>query len=505
MTPTSVERRRGEVHMPAEMNGTATRDQAAPRTLGAFLTILLTTALLVVPFAALLPLLVAGLSAQSKDPTLLPKSSGLITIDRDGQLRMASASRINHKAGRVDKLGSFVVGLGYGASGFDSAAFCLVRLTPQGVLDAGFGNNGAVITPLLPLKNRDRVTVTAMLADASGRTIVVGWRYQSKGLDASVPVITAARYSGSGALDQSFGERGIITTRVDGAWVSQAFAAALDGDGRLLVAGYSGGRKGNGKGSYDDWSIKTVVLRYTANGVLDPSFGAGGVASRVLVPAGPQGRAGMDFLRYDHSKTMGLTLDRQGRAVVAAASDEGPVVLMRYTREGALDPSFGSAGTVQTAVGPHTGLSALLWDADGRLLAAGTSGETGVLLRYSADGALDATFGDGGIRKTPLSEDMRVSAALREADGHVLVVASGMNTVQLARFDRDGKPDQAFGTNGVINTAAEDGVTTTAGLAIDEKGTPIVTAAGQNGVLLLRYNRGGQVDKSFHAVPTMRP
>lgn len=442
-----------------------------------------------------------------QDAPARSNAAGLITIGRDGQLRTASASRINHQAGMVDKLGSFVVGLGYGASGAESAALCLVRLTPQGVLDAGFGNGGSVITPLLPLKNRDRATVTALLEDASGRSLVVGWRYQSKGLDASVPVVVAARYSSSGALDHSFGERGIVTTRVDGAWVTQALAAVLDGEGRLLVAGYGGGRKGKGKGSYDDWSINTVLLRYTANGVLDPSFGTGGVASRVLVPADQQGRAGMEFLRYDYDKTkaVGLTLDRQGRAVLAAAGEDGPVVLTRYTKDGALDASFGSAGAVQTPVGPRTGISALLWDAEGRLLAAGTSGETGILLRYSADGALDAAFGDAGIRKTPLSEGMRVSAALREADDHVLVAASGMNTVQLARYDRDGKPDQAFGTNGVINAVAEKGVTATAGLAIDDKGTPIVTAAGQDGVLVLRYNRGGQVDKSFHAVPTMRP
>ena len=40
-------------HMPAEINGTAARDQAAPRTLNAFLAILLTTALVVAPFAVL--------------------------------------------------------------------------------------------------------------------------------------------------------------------------------------------------------------------------------------------------------------------------------------------------------------------------------------------------------------------------------------------------------------------------------------------------------------------
>ena len=146
-----------------------------------------------------------------------------------------------------------------------------------------------------------------------------------------------------------------------------------------------------------------------------------------------------------------------------------------------------------------------MWDAEGRLLAAGTSDDSGVLLRYSADGALDAAFGEGGIRKTPLGEGMRVSAALQDGDGHLLVVASGQNSVQLARYDRDGRPDQSFGSNGVISTAVDKTVTTAAGLAIDENGTPVVTAFTINGVFLLRYNRGGPVDKSFHAVTYLHP
>jgi uncharacterized delta-60 repeat protein len=446
-------------------------------------------------------------SGDSRGPSLLPKSSGLLTLGRDGNLRMASAARITHEAGWFDKLGSFLVGLGYQAPGFDSAALCLVRLTPRGLLDPGFGNNGSVITPLLPLENHDRVTVTALLEDATGRAIVVGWRPLSAGLDSNVPVIVAARYTSAGELDPSFGDRGIVTTRIERDFATQAFAATLDGDGRLLVAGYNGGRKTDRPGVFDDWPIRVILLRYEASGALDTSFGAGGVASHILVPSGPGGQAGRDFLLYDygHTKTAALILDRQGRSVVAAAGEEGPIVLMRYTREGVLDSSFGSAGTVQTPIGKRSGISALLWDVEGRLLAAGTSDGSGVLLRYSADGALDATFGDRGIRRTPIGEDMKVSAALQEGDGHLLVVASGKNSVQLARYDRDGRPDQSFGSNGMISTAVDRPVATAAGLAIDDEGTPIVTAVSANGIFLLRYDRGGPVDKSFQAVPNAHP
>jgi uncharacterized delta-60 repeat protein len=446
-------------------------------------------------------------SGDRRDTAPIKKSSGLLTSGRDGRLHIASAARISQQPRLIDKLGSFVSGLGYNAPGYDSAALCLVRLTPRGLLDPGFGNNGSVITPLLPLQNRDRVTVTALLEDATGRAIVVGWRTMSTAMDANFPVIVAARFTSAGALDPSFGERGIVTTRIDQASVTQAFSAALDGDGRLLVAGYNGGLQPDRPGSFDNWPIRVVLLRYTAGGVLDPSFGTGGMASRVLVPAGPNGRAGRDFLMYDygHTKTAALILDRQGRPVVAAAGEEGPITLMRFTREGAFDSGFGSAGTVQTPIGKRSGISTLFWDAEGRLLAAGTSDRSGVLLRYSADGALDATFGDAGIRRTPIGEEMKVSAALQEADGHLLAVASGKNSVQLARYDKDGRPDQSFGSNGVSSTALDRSVATAAGLAIDDAGTPVVTAVSRNGIFVLRFNRGGPVDKSFQAVPNAHP
>jgi len=47
---------------------------------------------------------------------------------------------------------------------------------------------------------------------------------------------------------------------------SQAFAAALDRDGRLLVADCNVGRKSDRRGAFDDWPIRVILLRYTAGG-----------------------------------------------------------------------------------------------------------------------------------------------------------------------------------------------------------------------------------------------
>jgi hypothetical protein len=170
-----------------------------------------------------------------------------------------------------------------------------------------------------------------------------------------------------------------------------------------------------------------------------------------------------------------------------------------------LDSSFGNAGTVETPVGRGSGVSALLWDTAGRLLAAGTSDNTAVLLRYSADGALDSSFGDGGIRRTPLGEGMRVSAALQEGDGHLLVVASGNNGVQLARYDQDGRPDEGFGSNGILGAELDRSVATRAGIVIDDTGTPVVAVASNNGLFVLRFDRKGLVERTFLPIPNAHP
>jgi hypothetical protein len=65
-----------------------------------------------------------------------------------------------------DKVGSFLLGLGYSAPTFESAALSVMRFTPQVALDARFGYGGSAMTPLLPLRNRNSATVTALSAVA---------------------------------------------------------------------------------------------------------------------------------------------------------------------------------------------------------------------------------------------------------------------------------------------------------------------------------------------------
>jgi hypothetical protein len=78
------------------------------------------------------------------------------------------------------------------------------------------------------------------------------------------------RYLGDGRPDPSFGAGGFVDTEAQG--LPRPQALALTADGSVLIAGW------------DAAAGALRLARYTAAGVLDPSFGAAGVAT-LAVPA----------------------------------------------------------------------------------------------------------------------------------------------------------------------------------------------------------------------------
>ena len=141
-----------------------------------------------------------------------------------------------------------------------------------------------------------------------------------------------------------------------------------------------------------------------------------------------------------------------------------------------LDPSFGTAGRVSTALD----LPASIWSAETvRTVAAPDSSlfvaDGNQVLHYLPSGALDPAFGAGGVAPLPLPADARFLLAGVGAapGGGVLVVGTasfperpiplpaepaipGMplmrNEAILVRLDAQGKPDPSFGSDGVLLT-----------------------------------------------------
>lgn len=161
------------------------------------------------------------------------------------------------------------------------------------------------------LSSFDGGRVAASALDAEGRVVLAGYTYD--GTDTDVVVV---RMSPDGVLDPSFGSSGVVRLDALGGlsdWGDYAFSVALDGEGRILVAGRSVATHDGSRRDYD-----LVVLRLRPDGSLDPSFGDGGV----FLWDGGHGDDG----------AFEVALDGQGRIVVTGFSDNGSdydLVLLR--------------------------------------------------------------------------------------------------------------------------------------------------------------------------------
>src|SRR5262249_42131523 len=156
------------------------------------------------------------------------------------------------------------------------------------------------------------------------------------------------------------------------------------------------------------------LVRYNPNGTPNANFGSGGIVKTDFAGHGDIANA--------------VAVQPDGRIVVGgfAVSATGigsDFALARYNAHRTLDPSFGPGGKVTTDFGALSDdeVNALAIQPDGKIVAAGTTGEDIALTRYTADGHLDPTFGNAGTMTTDLGfVDVANGVALTPAGGIVV-------------------------------------------------------------------------------------
>jgi len=188
-----------------------------------------------------------------------------------------------------------------------------------------------------------------------------------------------------------------------------------------------------------------------AAGDLDPRFGHGGVAFT-------------DFAQTeDYAYSVAVQAD--GKIVLSGQSGIYPDLhsaLVRHNRNGSLDSTFGTGGKVTVTFNSVSDyLFKVALQSDGKIVAAGsTSGTAFLLARFNADGSLDQAFGTNGSVETTFGDQTAEARAVAlQADGKIIVVgASGagsyseLNDFAVARYNSDGSLDQTFGTGGKVKT-----------------------------------------------------
>lgn len=190
-----------------------------------------------------------------------------------------------------------------------------------------------------------------------------------------------------------------------------------------------------------------------------------------------------------------LLVQPDGRIVVVGPGGSG-IVLVRYTAVGALDPLFGTGGSVSTSV--MTDAREVVRQSDGKLVVVGRSAMTDgslVLERFTATGALDtASFGAGGRVAVELDGGSSGGVAVTlQGDGKIVALAIDVGLLSLFRFETDGTLDNTFGSEGRVDTGLTPSLTDR--VAIQADGKIIVSGMGDGPVGgLKRFAVDGSVD-----------
>ncbi len=297
-------------------------------------------------------------------------SSGSLDTGFSGDGKVTTAVGSGDDYGQsvaVQADGKIVLG-GFSWNDGSNGTFVLTRYNSNGSLDTGFGVNGKVTTILGGNDYGYSVTV-----QNSGKILLSGFNWNENGDGSSNGDFAQVRYNSDGSLDTGFGSAGKTTTALSGD--DYGYSAAVQADGKILVAGYN-------------WNVSNydfALMRYNSNGSLDTSFGGDG---KVTTAVG----AGDD---YGYS----VTVQDDGKILLGGTSynsSNGDFALVRYNSDGSLDTGFDGDGKVVTALSSDDyGYSVAVQD-DGKILLSGSadngSNASFVLARYNSDGSLDGSF-----------------------------------------------------------------------------------------------------------------
>jgi uncharacterized delta-60 repeat protein len=300
-----------------------------------------------------------------------------------------------------------------------------------------------------------------------------------------VPIVSAR--AAGGALDRTFSGDGRATAFPQGA---TGYAVAIDGKGRILVAGYTLGA-----------DTDLALARFRSNGHLDPNFGGG------------DGRVTTDLGGTDYG--FDIALGSGGRIVVAGTRDRSSGTTMAvaaYRAQGGLDRSFSKDGVAFVKFGKEfQGANAVAVTPDDRIVVGGSTsnGETSrwALARLRASGSRDRGFGgDGRVTVDISSADEQINDLVLVPGGKVVAVGSAESglspRIAIARFLPKGKLDRSFGKRGVKETDVGKGADVAYGVAEAPDGSLVVVghaaAGGKADWVVLRYGPNGRLDDSFN-------
>jgi uncharacterized delta-60 repeat protein len=331
--------------------------------------------------------------------------------------------------------------------------FGLVRLTANGAFDTTFGGGDGKATG-------PAGTIWGLARTTDGKVLAVG--------DSPGAPLQVARFTAAGALDTTFGGGdGVVLTGFGPGTTSTGYDLAVLADGRFLVAGET----------WDGSQYDLIVARYNPIGGLDTTFGGGDGKVRVDVAGGTDGA-------FDVMPLSSGDFLVGGWAGAADGSED--LAVLRFTADGSLKPAFGGGDGIATAnfgSGSDGGI-ALVRMGNGTIVIAGHALVGAdydlVLARFTPTGVLDTTFGGGDGKARLARAGNQFAGDLALVGGRLYLSGTIDDNLSLVRFTTAGAVDSTFGTGGVAS--ADFGFPSqghNGGIAVQANGKLVVASSSQ--------------------------
>ncbi len=275
-------------------------------------------------------------------------------------------------------------------------------------LDASFNGTGKVVTDFQLDSQFAQDIGRDVAVQPGGKIIAVGAAYGGVQKQDDFALV---RYLANGSVDP-----GSVVHTDFSSTIDEAYAVAIQPDGKIVLAGYVTPQSNDSKG------VDFALARYNPDLSLDQSFGNNGLVRT-------------DFGAYEAAYDVALQPD--GKIVIAGQrkpnDNTSDFLIARYMPDGTLDTSFGDAGKVVTDFGAWDIGWAVEIQNDGKIVVVGSTWgpnftlTRGALARYTSTGALDGSFDHGlgvlclmvnacGKTKVDLGGGYPVAVALRKAD-----------------------------------------------------------------------------------------
>jgi uncharacterized delta-60 repeat protein len=393
------------------------------------------------------------------------------------------------------------------------AGLCIVAVPPttqaSASLDMSFGVNGRVLTASSGSGDASLFPGPQMASGGDGRTLIATGR-------------EVLRYRADGSLDSSFGQGGRIAIAVPSGVEFRLADLAVDSEERIVLVG-SAVRQPPAEVTYGPTGARpqyALVIRYLAEGRLDPSFGSGAgmVETGFGLPlaASTYGTAP----NPPYVAPSGVVIDTHDRIVLSGNYLSSVVActattlrslytgfIARLSPDGSLEPSFGQGG-LRLFSGRNLAASVAATRRGAlQVLANRTSScgsGPGFLGRFAADG------GAGGWRRL----DFGASILAIDSKDRVLVLGSveggsGRHpnswVAQVHRYLADGEIDSGFGREGRSNLLVPGLRSSLRKIVIGRNGGILLTGSHLHPhghprgatFMVMRLDREGDRDRGF--------